>query len=546
MPSDRSRRNIQRLREILEIAADRGFGYFIVKTGLTRFLPSRLRGRRHSEIPSKEIGIHIRKLLEDLGPTFVKLGQLLSVRPDITPPHILIELEKLQDTVPPFAITQVRQTIFEELGKHIEDLFEYFEENPLASASIGQVHRARLFDGAEVAVKVRRPNIIEAIEADLDLLEFAAAQLRNRIEFIDPMMIISEFRQSLKRELDYTNEAKHADRFRANFADDKVIKIPIVHWDLTTEKVLTTEFIDGTKVSDIKTVEAGGIDYSKLACKGAEAFMKQVLEDGFFHGDLHPGNILITHDGRIAYLDFGIVGEISDTEKETIILLLMAVIKQDSDEIIARLRQLGVIVTPETLDALKADLRNVISKYYGRKLDELKLAHIGREFLHVVYHNRIRIPKSYALLAKAIVTVEGVAVLLCPDINIFDIAKPYVERLVKQQYFKKLTKEEVLEQMKLTLYYATQWPGQIHKVLERLVSGDLTVRIQQIDTDRAISEHVRSRNRVASAGIAAAFLLASSIVFSSSGISAVAIIFFVTSVILLVFLAAAIKRSGGL
>lgn len=546
MPSERGRRNIQRLREIIEIAANRGFGFFIARTRLSKFLPQKFRRRPHAEMAPADIAINIRILLEDLGPTFIKLGQLLSVRPDITPPYILAELEKLQDDVPPFSLSDVEKTVIEDLGQPIEELFANFDKKPIASASIGQVHRARLPDGTEVAVKIRRPDIISNIEADLSLLEFAASQIRHIVDFIDPMMVIGEFRKTLEKELDYTNEARNADRFRANFAADPLIKIPMIYWDLTTPRVLTAEYIDGIKVSEIDRAVREGIDYHKLACVGAESFMKQVLVDGFFHGDLHPGNIFITHDSRIAYLDFGIVGELSDEDRETITLLLMAVIKQDSEEIIFRLRELGVVITVETLDTLKIDLREALKKYYGRPIGDLKMAQIAREFLHIVYSNHIKIPRNFALLAKAIVTIEGVAIMLCPDVNVFDLAKPFVEKLVKQYYLHRLTKVDLLEQLRTIVDLVIDGPKLAHKTLDRLATGEITFRVKESADEKAVKEHVRAANRLALSAICSSLLLAAAIVYSRGGHPAVIVSISSVAVVLGIWLLITVRKSGGL
>lgn len=517
MPTRRSRRNIHRLRQIADIAADHGFGYFIAKIGLASYLSSKYKKRHIFKIPSKDIGIHIRTLLEDLGPTFVKLGQLLSVRPDLTPPNILAELEKLQDTVPPFDWQDVENTVYSEFGKNIDELYASFDQEPIASASIGQVHRATLFDGTTVAVKIRRPDIETSIDADLDMLEYIAGILKNRIEFLDPLMVLSEFKQSLDRELDYTNEARFADRFAQIFKDDHIIKIPKVYWDLTTRKVLTTEFINGVKISDLANVSAQGHDYPKLARLGAEAFMRQVLEYGFFHGDLHPGNVLITPDGKIAYLDFGIVGEIDDRDREAITMLLMAIIRKDTTDIIHRLNDLGVAITSERFEPLRQDLGKALEKYYGLSLDKIKMAQIGKEFLHIVYSHHIKIPRSYALLVKALITIEGVASILCPDINMIDLTKPYVEKLVKKHYLKSLTSVDYAEQLRILSTLAIKGPSLVLKIIEALASGEMLIRFEDMAASKKITENARLANIIASSIIMSAVFIGSSIVLASRG-----------------------------
>ncbi len=453
------------------------------------------------------IGRRLRSFLEELGPTFIKVGQLLSVRPDLVPPDVLFELEKLQDRVAPFSIDKVEKIFQEEFETNLGQVFKRFNPEPIASASIGQVHLAYLKDGSKVAVKVQRPEAKEIIQADLDLLYFLADRLKKRFPQFDLRGLVGEFDDSFQRELDYRVEARHIDKFRHNFRDNSVLKVPLVYWKYTSRRVLTMEYIEGTRVDDLATPEKMGIDTYKLAIEGARAFMKQVLEDGFFHGDLHPANILITPEGKIAYLDFGIVGWLSDEEKDVIARLLLGIIKQDVEMIINEAKNLGVAIPTENLAAMRRDLREIVDAYYGRTLGEVSIDIIGREFLNLIYRYKIKIPRQYALLAKALITVEGVAKKLYPQINIIEVAKPYVTELMKEKFGPEKFAERVWEEGKAFAWQVFDFPRQLYFLISNLKRGDFQVLYRQDDL-KEVSQSIKlSFNRLIIALFLFSFLL---------------------------------------
>jgi ubiquinone biosynthesis protein len=481
----RRRRNIRRLRKILEVALKHGFGYFLESFEL---IPSK---GKYTEPSYENVGRRLRLLLQDLGPTFVKIGQLLSVRPDLVPPDVIFELEKLQDSVPPFPFSEVKRIFQEDLEKDIKEIFSRFDEEPVASASIGQVHIAHLKDGGKVAVKVQRPGARDLIEADIDLLFYVAKRLGERITFVDTIGLVDELSQSLQRELDYRVEARNIDRFRHNFREDPLIKIPVVHWQICSKRILVMEYIEGTKVSDLATPERMGIDTYNLAVHGARAFMKMVLEDGFFHGDLHPANVLITPDGRIAYLDFGMVGYLSEEDRETITRMLLGIVRQDADLIVEEAKNLGVEIPRDKIPEMRRELREIIDRYYGRTLGEIEIDIIGREFLSLIYRHKIKIPKEYAMLAKALITIEGVAKKLYPQINILEVAKPYVFEVIRKRYGPLKTVEDFLEESKVYLFQLVDFPRQLHSLLGQLRRGEFRISYHHQgleDVSRSIKE----------------------------------------------------------
>lgn len=501
-------RDIKRLSQIAELAVKHGFGFIIERYGLLELLPRHKRKEVFPPLPSEIVAQRFRHFLEDLGPTFVKVGQLLSVRPDLVTPDIVFELEKLQDTVEPISFDVTKDVVQSELKKTIKDVFSYFDPKPLASASIGQVHRATLKDGKiDVAVKVQRPTAKGTIDADLDLLFALAHTFREKVTFVDIVAVLQEFADSLHRELDYRVEGRHIDRFRHNFREDELVKIPLVFWKHTTQRVLVMEFVEGTKISDLATPEAVGIDTYVLAIHGAQAFMKQVLEDGFFHGDLHPANILVTPDAKIGYLDFGIVGQVTEEDRETIASMLIGIIKQDAEAIVRGAEKLGVHIPEDKLSMMRDDLKDIIDRYYGRRLGEIQIDIIGREFLDLIYSYHLRIPKDFALLAKALITIEGVAKQLYPQINIIEVARPYVLDLMKRKYSPERALEDIYDELKVYAGYILDYPKQLHTILTQLKAGDMQIRFRHIGLEELIFKLDRVTNRLVIGLIASVLLL---------------------------------------
>lgn len=511
----RHSRNIKRIGEIAQAAISHGLGYWVSKAGLRVRVPAGEKGEKPP--PVEILAKRLRSLLEDLGPTFVKVGQLLSVRPDLIPPEVVFELENLLDETAPISFETVREEVERSLGRSLENVFERFDQEPVASASIGQVHRAVLRDGGhDVAVKVQRPGIQSKIEADLDIIAAIASMAKERVEVVDLPSVVREFKESLFRELDYRIEARHIDRFRFNFRDDELVRIPLVHWKYSGKKLLVLEYIEGWKLSELAEPEDLGIDTFALAKHGAEAFMKQVLEDGFFHGDLHPANLLITPEGRIAYLDFGIVGTIPESDGEAIAHMLLAIIRRDIDEVIVQTRLLGVDVTVDKIDNLRVGLKDAVDRYSGKKLGELKIDVIGREFLSLIYLNHIRLPRNYALLAKALITVEGTAKKLYPDINILEIAQPYVVELIGRKYGREMTAEALYEEIKATLRYLAELPRLTHEIISRARAGELRVRVEQPEFETLRRTVDSAANRLIMALLVSAIVISTTVLYATS------------------------------
>lgn len=460
-------RDSKRLSSILSRGLKYRFLYFLIKL----------------KNPSKKTKIAARltrEMLEELGPTFIKLGQLASVRPDIVHPDFILELENLQDNVKPMDLEFIEGQIVKELGIPLGNIFSQFDDEPVASASIGQVHKGILREEKEiVAVKIMRPGVRKLIDADVSLLRKIAKMFQPRFKFVNLNALIDEFNASLHREMDYHVEANHIKIFKDNFSDDRIIKIPKVFDDYTSKCVLTLEFINGWKLSELEVPESMGIDCYGLAKHGAEAFIRQVLEFCFFHGDLHPANLMVTPDSKIAYLDFGIVGQIPKEHRKVIANLLMAIIRQDIEDIVNEAGKIGVEITPENINQIRPELKNILDRYHGKTLGEVKIDIIGREFLELIYKHHIKIPTNYAMLAKALITIEGTAKKLYPEINILEIAEPYVRKLMSEKLGEEKTKEQLKKEISDITLKLADIPKQVHDVLDQLRKGELTIRQKQ-------------------------------------------------------------------
>ena len=368
--------HLHRYRQIAEALTRRGLGWLHSATGLERFLPFRHQPQDAAALVKTTPPEHLRLALEELGPTFIKLVQFLSTRADLLPPEYQTELAKLQDDAPPFAAAIALDTIAAELGAAVSELFAQFDSQPLAAASIGQAHAATLHDGTEVVLKVRRPGVVEQVEEDWEILLNLAATMSRHWEFAaayDVVGLAQEFAQTLRTELNYLQEARNAERFAANFADDPKVHIPRVYWDLTTSRVLTLERIRGTKISELSALDEGGIKRQELAARGTEVILHMIFADGFFHADLHPGNFFIEPDGRFGLIDFGMVGTLDDRDQEHLAQLVLALLNADYEQLVDAL--LAMDVTQERVERrpLRRDLQYLIEPYVGQPLSEIDL-----------------------------------------------------------------------------------------------------------------------------------------------------------------------------
>lgn len=404
-----------------------------------------LEGKQQKQ--SKTQGERIRLFLEELGPTFVKLGQFASTRRDLLPLGIIRELEKLQDDVPPFPFYEAKTIIETELAHSIEEIFREFNEQPLAAASIGQVHEAILHSGERVAVKIQRPQIARTVKTDLEILHNLAKIAEQRLEWAaryELQEIIEEFSISLKAELDYTKEGHNAERIGKQFENDATIHIPAIYWDYTTQKILTMEYLSGSKLVDEAGLISQGYNLHLLAERFVDAMFEQIFINGFFHSDPHPGNILATGGEVIAFIDFGAVGQITSDMKNHLSSFVIALMRQNTDELIKAIMGMGMITEEVNKTALQKDLDQLRDKYYDVPLSRVSLGEAVNDLFSVSYKHHMKIPPDLALLGKTLLTMEGMVEKLDPNLSIIKMAEPFGRKLFKKRFHPKKVAKDVL------------------------------------------------------------------------------------------------------
>ena len=507
-PAIRRTGNLARFSQISRVLVRHGFGFvFDLRRG-------RLERRGFQELFAPNFGVRLRRTLDDLGPTFVKFGQLLSTRSDVMPEGVLTELQKLQDTVGPMPFERVRGIIEQELGKPINEVFERLDPVVLGSASIGQVHRAVLHSGEAVAIKVQRPEAQGRVESDLELMKDFANFLDRRFGrriFVDVPGLVAEFDGVIRRELDYATEAENARRFAINFAETKVV-IPKIYLKHSTSRVLTLEYVEGTRFHDIRPLSLGPAERRRVATMGADAIFKMAFVDGFFHGDPHPGNLLLTPEGNLALLDFGMVGYMSQGDIEALSRLFIAVIQRDASAALRGLEGLGVRYEQEVQADLIQDLRDFLFKYSGLTVGEVTLGQALSELISLVRRYRLQMPPVFPLLTKALVTAEGISRSIDPTLNVFEIARPYARRLLNQRlkpdYLLETTREHALEYTR----YLEDYPEQLRQLLAALEDGELEVQLRHRGLNDLGSEVDVLANRLVFAIVTGALLIGSSMI----------------------------------
>jgi ubiquinone biosynthesis protein len=548
-------RNLGRLSEIAQVAVKHGFGYFFERHKLTDLLPGRT--RTVPEGSPSERGQHLREMLDELGPTFVKFGQLLSTRPDIVPPDILQQLQSLQDDVRPFHYEDVERVIQEELELSVEQLFTEFEETPVAAASIGQVHRATLPNGHRVAVKVQRPNAPRQVEADLALLYQAARLARERVralDFTDARQLVDEFARSIRQELDYRLEARNAETFHHHFAGHPHVSIPRVYWSYTRARVLTLELLEGIQLADLPQDAWTMEERRRLAYLMTETWMTMIFRHGFFHGDPHPANIFVLDEGSvIGLVDFGQVGKLTDDDMSKLTRLFIDAANERVDALPRRLAELGVRYPKEREEEFLAELRELYYRYYGASLAEIDPMQVIREAFQLIYRLNLRLPTRFVLLDKAIATLGSVGVDLYPDFNVFEVARPYARSLMLERYApQRMLKRGRAEAIELARI-ARDIPYQVHDVLEEFRDGQIEVGFVHKGLDEFMRKLDVAFNRLVIALIVVGGLIGSSLIgiFSTkgpqvAGVNFLSFVGFVLSGFLGLWLLWGVLRSGRL
>ena len=552
-----AQRNLGRMSEIAQVAVRHGFGYWLETHKLTDLLPwPRTPAALEAEASPTQRGRHLREMLDELGPTFVKFGQLLSTRPDIVPPDIIAELRGLQDDVTPFPFSEVERVIREELELPIEKLFTSFEEKPLAAASIGQVHRAVLPNGKRVAVKVQRPDAPRQIEADLSLLYQAAKIAKDRVrslDFIDATELVDEFARSIRHELDYRQEARNAQAFHRNFAGHPHVRIPHVYWSYSRQRVLTLELLNGQQLADVELQGYTLDERRDLAYLVTEAWMTMIFKHGFFHADPHPANILVLADDQIGLVDFGQAGKLSDDDMSKLTALFIDAAEENVDALARRLGDLGVRYERSREAELTGEIRELYYKYYGARLSEVDPLQVIKEAFGLIYSQNLRLPTRFVLLDKAIATIGAVGVELYPDFNVFEVAKPYARDLMLARYTPRRMATRARKEARVLAGILRETPYQWHDLMEQARHGQLQIGFVHKGLDDLTHKLDVVFNRLVIALVVAGGLIGSSLIgiFATGGphvlgLHVISLIGFALSAVLGVWLLIGVIKSGRL
>ena len=550
----RTYRNLDRYRQILTILFKYGFDSLLNRLNLSSYFESGMqmisRGR-HERIEGLTDFERLRMACEELGPTFIKMGQILSTRSDLIPADLVREFTKLQDDVPPFPFTQVREIVEQELGAPLDVLFRHFDEKPLAAASIGQVHRARLVTDEEVIVKVQRPGIRKTIEVDLEILFHLATLMEKNIEEAEiyrPTRVVDEFARSIEKEINYKIEAQHAERFARQFTGNEAIYVPRIFHQTTTSRILTMEYVDGIKASDLDLLEGAGLDRKLIAARGADVTFEQIFKQGFFHADPHPGNICILPGNVICYLDFGMMGYIDKRSMETFADIIIGYVRRDEAAIADAVMRIVEWDDPPDRRALEGDIASFVDLYLYKPLKEMHMGDILQEFLDLFARHRLRLPPDIFFMIKAMTEVEGLGLVLDPDFNMIEKVEPFIRDLQMQRIHPKKLMGDFLASS--TLLKGV--PFELYDLLRQLKSGKARVGVDYQGLEPLVFGIERSSNRISFALIIAALIIGSSLIVmmrpgpSLFGLPLLGLVGYACAGVLGIWLLVWIRRSGRL
>lgn len=551
-------RHYSRYRQIITILFKYGFEDVLGAFKIDKYVDvgRKLISRKRRELmTSYSRPQRVRMALEELGPTFIKLGQALSMRPDFVSVELINELSKLQDMVPPYDFSEIQVIIEIELKRKTDEIFDCFETTPIASASIGQVYKARLKDGREVAVKVQRPGLDKLISVDLGIMYHLASLVEKNIEeisFTRPIKIVEEFSRIIAKELDYNIEAKHLERFAQNFTDDPTIHIPEVYRSLTSKRVLTMEFLYGTKVSDIARLDKAGVDKKQITCCGATILLRQIFDHGFFHSDPHSGNIFILANNVIGMLDFGQVGAVDKQSREDFVDLIDSVVHQNSFKATRQLLKITYWDKKPDTRRLEKDVADFVGNHLHNTLKDLNISILLQDLLNIVSRYKLRIPPDIFLMMKALGTIEGIARQLDPDFDMIEQATPFIQQIK----FERLTPQRLSDDLyTLTgefIQFFKQFPTDMIEISRLIKNHKLSLKLDNNSLESIQSTNNKTGNRIAFSVIIAALIIGSALVITAKtppfvfGMSFLGVTGIVISAVMGLWLFFAIIKNGRL
>jgi ubiquinone biosynthesis protein len=554
----RTYRHLNRYRQILSILIKYGFGDLLEMLRIDQYLEvglqmiSKKRAERTDRLTRPE---RLRLAIEELGPTYIKLGQILSTRPDLITVEFLDELSKLQDEVPPFSFDDVVQIVESEFGVTPKDLFESLDGESFASASIGQVHRAELEDGENVAVKFQRPGIQRIIEVDLEIMLHLATLAERHIEEISvlrPVKIVEEFARSLEKEIDYKVEATNMERTARQFLDTPFVYIPKVYRDLTTTRIITTEFVEGIKISEIDELDAAGLDRKLIVARVAEVVLRQIFDHGFFHADPHPGNVFVLPDNVICLLDFGMAGVVERQTREDFVDLMYSIIHQDESRAADALLKLTYWVQEPDRRAFEREMADFMGRHFYKPLKDIEFALLFKDLLDLVTKFHLRLPANIFLMMKAIGSLEGVGKLLDPEFDMIAYAEPFIQRAMRARFTPQRIVDDVINVASKLLEFFQQFPKDLLDITQLIRKQRFRLQIEHQGLETMLATHDQISNRISFSIIIAALIIGSALIVVSEipplmfGISLIGIILFFAAAIMGIWLLIAILRKGRL
>lgn len=555
----RTYRHLNRYRQILLILGRHGFGEIIESMGIEQYFELGLQalnlGKNQAKSEKTGRPQRIRLAIEELGPTFIKLGQILSTRPDLVPVDIIDELSLLQDQVPPFSSEEALKAIEDAFGKSAGAFFDFFDEIPIASASIGQVHRARLKNGDEVAVKIQRPGIQKIIETDLEILLHMATLMEDHIvgaEFHRPVRIVEEFAKYIERELDYGNEASNMERVARMFMSDPNIYIPYVYREYSTTSLLVMEYVDAIKISDVDKIDKSGLDRKTIVKRGSDLVLRQIFVHGFFHADPHPGNLAVLPDNVICLYDFGMMGILSRNMREMFLELVDSVVSENPGKTCSVLLELTEWDKEPDIRRLESEAADFISRHFYKSLRDIHIGLLLKELIEILSKYELRLPADLFLMIKALAAVEGVALKLDPEFDMIAQAIPFVAMAKAARLSPKRIATDILGLSGGLYRFLQNFPDELLVIMKRIRQDKVLIKFELNDMDKMLAAHHTISNRISFSIVLAALIIGSAMIVMAKtpplffGVSIFGIIGFGVAAAFGVWLLLAILRKGSL